>query len=230
MQASDYLMQGLAKSASARPDLLITANGELLSHLNLLVEHAFLDAAQALVPAFVDEQTVGLSTVGTVARWVFPVNALRVFEVKVLAGTTGVTLGTWPAGSLVSVVPWHDREYHTVRPCVVELGRALAPTGVTGVDHPTGGDLQLRYARRPAVMADLTSAIDTDWPAQHDEALILGVAMYAAAKDGRAEDLAMFTAMHDASYARYLGSVGTPVAVTRARSSRHRSDDAQRTR
>ena len=68
------------------------------------------------------------------------------------------------------------------------FGQVYRPAGNT--PDPTGGDLQFFYAKRPTDPADLDTALDALWTEQFNELLILEVALYLAAKDGRTDELA----------------------------------------
>ncbi len=217
MLAVDYVVQALARSGAARPDLLATAQGELLSELNRLVEAAFVDAAQANAPYFSARTTVPYNVLLSPAGWAFPVDAVRVFRAEATALTTGLGVG-FGDGDEITLVPQHDRYLGLEAPAVAVLGRVLIPTGATG--HPTGGDLEVSYARRPVAMAGLASAIDASWPAEHDELLIVQLAHYLAVKDFRGEDAATFERAAGQMFARFAAAVGLPVPAQASRSPR----------
>lgn len=222
--ALSYVSAALARSASARPDLLVTSSGELLNQLNSIVEQLYVDAAQANPPTFPGEAEVsftsgtpagiGTFAVGTPAGWWLPSDCIRVYRVEVTGQTVGVNLVDWPDGSEVAVVQLHHRTANFYQPAVVDSGRVLLTTGGTP-NQPTGGSLRLKYGGRPVPMGGLSALMDSRWLGQHDELVELLLAAYCAVKDGRGSDAGEFTREAGEHYARYLAALDSPVAVTK---------------
>lgn len=217
MLANDYIRRALARSAASRPDLLVTASGELLDQLNQIVDTLFTDAAQANVPYFHGEQVVPLDVLLTPTAWAWPSQAIRVYGVVAGSDIVGLDAG-WAAGDDVSVVPWNDPWFASESPAVLESGKTFVPTGQAG--HPTGGSLLLKFARRSTAMVGLASSIDAAWPAEHDQLIVELLATWLAEKDSRLEDASTFRQAAATEFARYAACVGIPVPSAASRQPR----------
>lgn len=224
MLAYQYIAAALARSSSARPDLLVTASGELLEELNRIVGELFVDASIANAPFFSGEAEVAFDALRMPPAWVWPEEALRVYAVFGTAATVGVVV----PGLLFSVVPHHDYHGATEMASVVEVGRSFIPVPVATATgqavNPTGGTIKLRYARRANAFANLSSAIDADWPSGHDGLVVDLLATWLASKDGRSGDAETFGADAGMKFARFAAHVGLPSATTASRTGRNKGE------
>ncbi len=226
MQAAQYIAAALARSASARPDLLVTASGELLEQLNRIVEELFVDASAAHAPYFHTRANLPFDVLQSPAGWPWSADILRPYYVAASSDTTGLGTG-WVGGDEIVVVSATDSWASPDAPAVVGRGRAFMPTGQTG--HPTGGSLVVEYARRPVAMTGLSSVIDAAWPAEHDGLVIDRLALWLAQKDGRLEDLGSLEKDESLRFARFAAAVGVPVPIEATRTARLQGARQQRT-
>jgi len=121
--------------------------------------------------------------------WARPSDAELVF--KVLAGTAGST-GVLTSGTEVNIVPVDDTLCE-MAPRIYEMGRSYYSVDATGdpdnVDT-TGDKLSFYYSKRhPALDTTLatdhaTNTLESDWPEQFNDLLVLHLSKYLSVKDG----------------------------------------------
>ena len=119
----------------------------------------------------------------TSGGWTLPTAALSVFRIE---DNTGKEIIVVPRSQLTADVG---------RGAVWTEGNRYYSAG-NPLD-PTSGSLTFFYTKNPDVPGDLTSALDALWPTFYDRLLALESAMYLAAQDGRADDVAALQPLRD---------------------------------
>lgn len=191
--AADLIIAGLARSAVARVDLLVTSQGELLRELQHALNRAYIRASQVRPAHFIGRSAVAFVTT-PVRGWPMPAGAVRPIVGYLRSDTlpapaTDPIVG-WVAGSEIVIVHENDVDSNPYQPCIVDRGRMLGITSLTG--NPNGGSIDLEYARSAPVLSTLATSLETAWNEEHNILLELAIAIYAARKDGRADDAAGF--------------------------------------
>jgi hypothetical protein len=175
---------GFAKSAAARPESF-ESPAELVSEVGMALRAVFQVLAQK------NPYLIGVSVsvpFGGAGGWPRPVDCLCVLVVQANLGT--ISAPTMAVGAEIMVVPFDDQAFCAGMPSLTELGQSFIPTG-QAID-PTGGTLQVVYARAPIIPAQALDAVDPFFPPQFDDYLKYDLAAYLAAKDSRADDETRF--------------------------------------
>ena len=103
----------------------------------------------------------------------------------------------------VVVVPFDDQGAEDGKLAVYEFGGTF--TAIVGTGGTPSGNLTFWFSNRPAAYALLGDTLAADWQEEFNELLILEVAIYLAAKDGRMEELAFLVGERD-RWASLLGA------------------------
>ncbi len=176
----DILVGAYAKSTKNRPGTIATEATELLQLVIRIVQGLYTVAARVDQTYFAAEVDKTFSS-----GWPRPQEAESIFRMERTALTTG---GTGSAADLVNIVPFDDRGAEKGLGAVYRMGQTYQTAG--NAPDPTGGTLRFFYAKRPSDPANLDAALDALWTEQHNELLMLEVAMYLALKDERAAEVA----------------------------------------
>ena len=158
-----------AKSLKNQPGA-IASDAELLGQV-IRVTRKYYAGAARINPWFFGE-SASVAWDGT--TWPRPDTAEAVFRLE-------------QSGVEVVVVPSDDRAAEATSPSVSRLGQAYYPAG--NATDPAASPVDFFYSRRPTDPASLDATIDSSWPEQFNELLILDIAVYLAVKDGQQEDL-----------------------------------------
>ena len=119
------------------------------------------------------------------------------------------------SGTEIANVPYEDRDAEAGT-AVYAYGRTYHPKDQTG----PSGQLVFYSAVRPAFTASAESEIDEIWPHGHETLLALELAMYIAAKDERADALALLAPQRDRQLLRFQNYMEHEDTTKRYRKSR----------
>lgn len=162
-----------ARSTFNDPDKLAT-DKELAAVVNRrLMELFSIGASQN--PFYFGKKSGAVAYDAGVTGWPRPVDAEMVIQV------TGSTVGK------VSVVPFEDQEAN-LAPRLYAFGQVYFSVGA---DVPTTDTLTFHYSKRPAEITAATDPVDTMWPEQFNDLIVLDVAQYLAIKDQRPDEAAL---------------------------------------
>lgn len=175
-------------STKSRPNLIATAQGELLALTSRAVRSIFAAAARANPEYW--GQTANTSHDGL--GWPRPTNAQTVHRITRSSD-----------GAAVAVVPYDDLTAERSRPSVYFYGRRYNDT--QNALGPTPADLlTIWYSRMPEKPVAITDAIDAQWEEAFDPFLTLEVAIYLALKDGRMDEVGVLTPSRNREAALFL--------------------------
>lgn len=185
----EILLAAYSKSTKNKPGTIATESTELRQ---LVVR--CLRSLYALAPrvnytyfaGFADVQASPESGGPTNQGWDRPQEAESVFRIERTTTTQG---GVGSAGDEVVVVPYDDRTAEEGMGAIYRIGQTYFPAG--NAPDPTGGELRVFFSRRPDDPATLLDPLDSQWTEQFNEILVLEVAAYLAAKDGRGDEAAL---------------------------------------
>lgn len=138
-----------------------------------------------------------------VGGWRRPADVTMV--VRLEAGDGMMTAGSDPiqAGKEIVEIPLEQRDTEPGRPAVYSWGQVWYPGGRP--PDPVSGELIVFGSRRAIRPVTVDDPIDPLWPQGHLALLKWDLAIYLAAKDGdRESEVAIFTALRDREYERYL--------------------------
>lgn len=135
--------------------------------------------------------------------WTRPAEAESIFRIELAAGGP------------VAVVPLEERDADPFTPAVYEWGQRFFPAGNAG--DPVAGDLVFWYAKRPTLPANADTELEALWPDSFDELLVLELALVLAAKDQRADEIALLRGDRDVWLRRFIAHLEhATVGVTRS--------------
>lgn len=174
---------GFAKSAAARVDSL-AAPAELVARVGQCLREVFQVLGRENPHVLGASAAVAFNGIG----WSRPADCLRVITVRASAGTLAAPPLT--PGREIAVVPFDDQRVAAGKACLTELGQVYIPTGQ--VMDPSGGTLDLIYARAPIQPTTTVDLIDPLFPAFFEDFLQFDIALYLAMKDDRAADQQLF--------------------------------------
>lgn len=185
--AKDLITAAYAHRTANDPDKLAT-KGELVSVLSRKLRAIYARAHEAN-PYFFSKTA---EVVGVGGTWDRPEDAARVLWIY---------SGADPVAGRVRIVPFRDIEAE-LPPRLYQLGLTFHPTGHDA--DPSGTDpLTFVYAFThpdldPVQLWDTeANTLDESWPEHYNDILVLRIAKYLAAKDGRAPtELAALEAEH----------------------------------
>lgn len=212
----DLIDAAYARSTFNDPDKLAT-DAELIGVIDRRHKQLYSMAAEYNPVYFGKSENVQASS----SAWTWPDQAELIFRVEV-----GTTANNQTSGTLVRVVPIEDQEAD-IKPSVYQMGRSYYTTDSTELDPTasTGDDLLFYYSKRAYDLDDtiapdantgntVTSEtdqgniIDSTWPEQFNDLIVLHIAKYLSIKDGRAgEEIAALDAEEKAlmaDFARHL--------------------------
>ena len=179
----DILVAAYSKSTKNKPGTIATESTELLQLIIRSLRNLYALAPRinfTYFAGFADVQAQAESGGPTNQGWERPQEAESIFRLERTTTTQG---GGGSSGDEVVIVPFDDRKAEEGLGAVYRIGQTFFPAG-NPLD-PTGGELRFFFSRRPDSPASLTDPLDSQWTEQFDEILVLDVAAYLAAKDGR---------------------------------------------
>jgi hypothetical protein len=188
----DLIIAGYARSIRNRPKTIATEETELLNLVIRLFRGWYAYAATVNYTVFaglVDVEDQAESGGPDLDGWERPEDAEVIFRIERTRHTTG---GSGSARDEVSVVPYDDPKAEPGKGAVYRIGQVFLPAG--NAKDPTGGTLRFFFSRRPTDPSSLDDTVDAAWIESYNDLLILDIAMYLAAKDGRADEVAQLTA------------------------------------
>lgn len=159
---------GLARSVASDPGKL-TTDAELIGVLNRKYQTYFGLIAFAASDRGLASTTVTLA--GSPPSGVLPTD---VIDIRRVESATGTRIPIIPADE-------KDRSWH-LAPRVYRKGQALV--SVAGASDPIAGDILTLYVDdAPTALAALTDTLDSRFPVQCHELLVLELALYSSTKD-----------------------------------------------
>lgn len=173
------------KSTRNMPGSIASEASELLKVLTRILHGLFAAGTRVNLTFFGTVDTVVKNAVG----WARPSTAESVW------------LLTKDDGSRVHIVPFDDQGLMGSDPAVFRFGATYreAAASLQGVT-----DLMVYFSSRCETPADLDTAIDSRWPEQFNELVVLLLSYYLAVKDGRAEEYAGLEAQVEHWFSLYL--------------------------
>lgn len=167
--------QALGLSLRNRRESIANETTELVQVVQKGLMEAFGDAAGIYPEYFGTKEAVPFS--GVLGGWARPSRALVVYRIEN------------PSLVEVVVVGDTDRQAERFSPSVVERGRVFYPGETSG--SPTAGDLSMFYARSPVQLSlgTLDQDIDSLFPDDFINLLVLALGVYMATKDQRADEV-----------------------------------------
>jgi hypothetical protein len=200
----DILNAAYALSAKNRPGTIATEATELVKFINRAMRGLFAIAARVNPTYFAE----GTPVVPADSQWARPLAAECLFRIEKVSDASEVV-----------VVPFDDRKAEPSMPAVYEMGGFFRPAG--NPNDPTG-NLIFWHTRLPDDLANLASALDADWPEQHNDVLVYEVAIYLALKDGRMDEVAALRAEREQPLQLYIAHLEHATINTRSRFSQVR--------
>lgn len=167
----DIIDAAYSRSTFNDPDKLAT-DAELVGVIDRRFKQLYSKAARFNPVYFGKSTTVAAGG----ANWPWPADAELIFKVESL-------------GELVRVVPIEDLNAD-IKPSVYQMGRAYLTTDTTEL-NPATASLTLLYSRRPADLdttlapEHATNTLDSTWPEQFNDLIVLHLAKYLSVKDSR---------------------------------------------
>jgi hypothetical protein len=200
--AKQIIEAAYSRSTFNDPDKLAT-NAELIGVIDRRLKQLYSIAARANPTYFGKSADV----VGVASAYARPTDAELVMRIE-------GSVGTVTDGTEVSIVPFEDRNAE-MAPVVYLFGSNYISPGGSG--NPAATDtLTFSYSKRhPNLDTTLasdhsTNTLDSSWPEQFNDLLVLHVAKYLAAKDNRTTEISVLAAEEAALmevFLRHLGHV-----------------------
>lgn len=119
-----------------------------------------------------------LDVVGAGGEWTKPADAEMIVRVENATGDE------------VKVVPFEDKEAD-LAPRIYSFGQKFYTVGDAG-DPLATDTLTFFYSKRPVTLASASAALDSMWPEQFNDLIVLHVARYLSVKDQRVEEVQLF--------------------------------------
>lgn len=176
---SDILTRAFGYSTKNKPSFLTDKADELRFVVVDAMRALYLLSAKVNPERFSKHTVVNVSTGG----WTLPTDALAVFRLEDNAGKE------------IIIVPRSQLQADEGRGAVWVEGNRYYSAG-NPLD-PTSGSITFFYTKTPDVPGDINANLDALWPTTFDRLLALESAMYLAAQDGRADDVAALQPMRD---------------------------------
>lgn len=180
-----------SRSSWNDPDKLAT-NSELIGVIDRRMKQIYSMAARAnpLYFGTISSSVAPTTDSASVYSWARPSDAELIFRVEAgtAIGTPGTTITT---GTEISVVPFEDKQAE-LAPRIYEFGQRYYTAGLTGdpVAAATNAhSLTFYYSKRHRDLTTLnnstTGTLESQWPSQFDDLIVLHIAKYLATKDNR---------------------------------------------
>jgi len=188
----DILIAAYARSIKNRPGTIATEATELLELVRRIQRYWYSYAATINYTVFAGLAEVQMSAEsgGPLTQgWERPDEAVTIFRVERTTRTEG---GEGTDGTEVSIVAYDDRGAEQGKGAIFRLGLAFFPAG--NPKDPTGGTLRFYFSRKPNDPATVDDLLDEQWRESYNDLFILDVAIYLAAKDGRADEVMQLNA------------------------------------
>ncbi len=184
----DVLNGAYGKSLKNQPGAIATEATELINVTNRAHRGIYSFSAR-INPIFFANQLAIVPSPAT--RWARPEEAEAIVRIEDSALAE------------VVVVPLDDRLAEPQKLSVYEFGQNFdAITNTAGT--PTG-NLTFWFSARPTLYTLLADLLSSDWREEYNELLILEVAIYIAAKDGRLDEVGFLVGERD-RWASLLGA------------------------
>lgn len=198
MTPNEIITAAFAKNRKNQPGVL--ASGTEMFSSFLRVYPVMWTIGARVNPGFFGARaTVPFETDG----WARPAEAESVFRIEL------------PNGDLVNVVPMDERDADPFVPALYEWGQRFYPAG--NPDDPESGNLVFWYAKKPTLPVTADTELEALWPASFDELLVLELALVLAAKDQRADEIALLRGDRDVWLRRFIAHLEhATVGVTRS--------------
>lgn len=173
----EILNGAYGRSTKNQPGTIAAETTELLKVVNRIHRRIYAFAAR-VNPIFFAETALVVEVSGS---WVRPETAESIVRIE---NTSNVE---------VTIVPLDDRAAEPTLLAVYEFGQKFfTAAGLT----PTG-NLTFWYSKRPTTYTLLADILDSLWTEQFNEILVLDLAIYLSAKDGRLDEVQLFIPERD---------------------------------
>jgi hypothetical protein len=182
----DILNGAYGKSLKNQPGTIAAEATELLNVVNRIHRGIYAFSAR-LNPIFFAEAVPITEAGGT---WPRPEEAEAIARIEDSAFAE------------VIVVPFDDRAAEPGKLSVYEFGQVFT---VAGAGNDPSGDLTFWFSRRPTAYTALVDTLDAQWREEYNELLILELAIYLSAKDGRFDEVGLWVPERD-RWASLLGA------------------------
>ncbi len=176
-----------AKSLKNKANTIASESGELLQLVIRSIRSLYAGAARINPYFFSESAVVAFASVG----WARPEGSQLIYRIEASASGPPTSIAS---GTEVVVVPFESKAIEPGKPALFRFGQIFRPVSTSATVapiSPQNGNLTFYYSRRPTTPASLSSTIDALWIEDFNEILILRVARYLAAKDGRADEVAV---------------------------------------
>lgn len=177
-----------ARARNSANDAALVQDPECIRELDLRLKEIYQLVARKSPSYF----GASISVIGDGTRWARPAGALSVFRVEADgAAGSGADRKIQTIGTEVHLVPLDDREAE-LAPRVYSLGRAYYSVGIAATDPSAsinGDKLKFFRSRQhadldPTLAANhATNTLETDWPEQHNQILVVHLAKFFSLKD-----------------------------------------------
>lgn len=156
-----------AKSTQNNPGTIATESVELLGVVQRVLDGCYAVAARVNPIMFAESAPITPAA----SAWDRPPTAESIFLIEKSDGST------------VAVVPYDDQGAESAWPSIYEYGQKFfTAKDLTDPDDSTDV-LTFYYARRPDILTLPADTLDSMWPEQFNELIVLHVANYLATKD-----------------------------------------------
>lgn len=191
--AGDIINAALARASANRPELLTTAETELLLELWRQMREVYALAARENPQFFAAVLFAPQEQVGDFFGWAKPQNGI-VFQIRATADTKDSSNFTVPNGKIVRPIPFTDTgetsvsspAFPATEAAVGDIGQVYLPL-ITSF-WPYTGHLNIYYSSDAPQPTTLASNLDPRWPESFNPILIAGLAEFLARKDGARND------------------------------------------
>lgn len=187
----DLIEAAYSRSTFNDPDKLAT-DYELIGVVDRRIKALYALAARHN-PYYFGKKSAAVTYDGGVTGWPRPGDAELVAHVE----SGGAVGGAVAANKEISITSFEDREGE-MPPRVYQFGTAYYTVGAAGDPNSTD-TMVFFYSRRhkdlsPNQATDSTAnTLETDWPEQFNDLIVLHVAKYLATKDGRSEEVQLLS-------------------------------------
>lgn len=200
IQVQSLVIAAVARSTKNREGAIVDVGGEMLALCTRSLRGFFAVAGKVNPDFFGTTATVAYS--GPVTGWPQPSDLVTMTRIEMADGTE---VDVFDKGSRGMAIEGE--------PAVYRLGQVYKLAG--GSSGPTTSDsLKFWYARTCEIPSAITDEIDAEWPEDHNDLLVVDIALYLAKKDGRGDDVATLRPEWEWLFTQWVDRLRTSDAVT----------------
>lgn len=203
----EILEMAYAKSTQNNPGTIATESVELLGVVQRVLDGCYAVAARVNPIMFAESAIVAPVT----NAWPRPPTAESIFLIEKADGST------------VAVVPYDDQGAESAWPSIYEYGQQFFTAKDLTDPDDASDSLTFFYAKSPDILTAPADALDSMWPEQFNELIVLHVANYLATKDfgtqGREGEIKSLAIEIERWANRYVAFLEHATANTRKRHS-----------